>query len=91
MSLLPRPTVEQTIEHYLNELDAAYATADVITPDAMANAAIVALCRAVDNAATPEDVAALSAWATRLRLQGASDADVATMIEVIDHMRQRVA
>jgi hypothetical protein len=91
MSLLPKPTIEQTIEHYLAELDATYNSTDVMPQDALANAAVMAMCRAMDQETTPEDVTALSAWATRLRLQGASDADVATLVEVIDHLRQRAA
>ena len=63
---------------------------DLLTLDPLAAAAAVAFGHIVDEVATVEDLEAYRAWIVSLRLDGWAEHDVATSVDVANHLARKL-
>lgn len=80
--------MQDMIDHFLNELDRVD---EPETPDTIAQGAVMALSRIVDETATLNDLHAYRTWLTKLRIvDGYSEADLSSGVAVAGTLARKL-
>lgn len=87
--LTPEQAIVAATQAYMAELDFVDGHA-IEDEDPLVDDALAAVCHAVDNVANEDDYRALTAWATKLRLQGEAEAHVASLMAVAEDIGRKL-